>query len=244
MRHQQGGARLLLGHHFNGELGDGTIAQRTKPVAVSTTLTFKQVSTAASHTCAVSAAGVAYCWGGNARGQLGDGTRTRRLRPVKVLGGLTFRHVRAGLEHTCGITTNDLAYCWGRNRYGQLGNGTDLSRGRPGRVAGGLKFRLIRTGDRHTCALTPAGKAYCWGQNTFGEVGDGTSLNERWTPTAVVNGADFKSLGLGSSFSCGVRTSGGAWCWGFNYWPARRRHVEELTHDAGCRRGEGWSGSA
>jgi alpha-tubulin suppressor-like RCC1 family protein len=139
-----------------------------------------------------------------------------RIRPVKVLGDLTFRHVRAGLEHTCGITTNSDAFCWGRNRHGQLGTGTDLSRSRPTRVVGGLKFSLIRTGDRHTCALTPAGKAYCWGQNTFGEVGDGTSHNERLTPTAVVNGADFKSLGLGSFFTCGVRTGGTAWCWGNN----------------------------
>lgn len=62
----QGGRAFCWGTNFNGELGDGTIAQRTAQVAVSTTLTFKQVSTGRNHTCAVTTAGVAYCWGSNA----------------------------------------------------------------------------------------------------------------------------------------------------------------------------------
>jgi alpha-tubulin suppressor-like RCC1 family protein len=211
------GRAFCWGTNFVGELGDGTNQQREAPVAVTTTLTFTQLSVGTSHSCAVTSAGAAYCWGLNDRGQLGDGTRTAiRRKPVKVLGDLSFRHVRAGSEHTCGITTDDLAYCWGRNNYGQLGTGTDLSRARPTRVAGSLKFRLIRTGQSHTCAFTPAGKAYCWGRNSLGGVGDGTSLNERHSPTAVVNGTNFKSLGLGSLFSCGVRTGGDAWCWGSN----------------------------
>jgi alpha-tubulin suppressor-like RCC1 family protein len=211
------GRVFCWGTNFRGELGDGTKTQRTSPTAVSSTLTFTQLSTGRSHSCAVTDGGLAYCWGDGDRGQLGDGTRTLRTRPVKVLGDLRFRHVRAGWEHTCGVTTTDEAFCWGRNQYGQLGTGNDLSRSKPTRVAGNRKFRLIRTGDFHTCALTPAGKAFCWGQNSFGEVGNGTSFNERWTPTAVVNGADFKSLGLGSRFTCGVRTGGRAWCWGANY---------------------------
>jgi alpha-tubulin suppressor-like RCC1 family protein len=205
------------GDNHLGQLGDGTTSNnQVNPTAVATSLAFVQISAGSAHTCGVTAAGAAYCWGDNPYGQLGDGSRTRRLAPVKVTGNLVFRHVRAGWDHTCGVTTADVAYCWGRNKVGQVGDGTVLTRGRPTRVAGGLKFRLIRTGQRHTCALTPSGNAYCWGLNDLGQAGDGTSLNERHSPVAVVNGANFESLALGSAFSCGVRENASAWCWGFN----------------------------
>ncbi|HUR94266.1 MAG TPA: hypothetical protein VMY76_06765 [Gemmatimonadales bacterium] len=212
------GRRIFCwGDNSLGQLGDGTTSlNQVNPTPVATSLTFVQVSTGSAHTCAITAAGAAYCWGDNPYGQLGDGSRTRRLMPVKVAGNLVFRHVRAGWEHTCGVTTTDVAYCWGRNKAGQLGDGTDLTRGRPTRVVGGFKFRLIRTGQRHTCALTTASKVYCWGLNNLGQVGDGTNLNERHTPVAVVNGANFGSLALGSASTCGVRENRTAWCWGFN----------------------------
>jgi alpha-tubulin suppressor-like RCC1 family protein len=136
------------GYARGGLLGNGTDPApqtcvnntpcSTRPVRVVGGISFRAVSAGGTraHTCGVTTANVAYCWGSNGEGQLGDGTTTNRRRPVRVLGGLAFRQVGAGGRHTCGVTPTNAAYCWGRNFYGQLGDGTTLLRTRPVRRVG------------------------------------------------------------------------------------------------------------
>ena len=94
-------------------------------------LVFAEISAGDFHTCGVTTAGVAACWGANLFGTLGDGSESDRLFPVLVAGVVSFSAVSAaggetfenGL-HTCGLTAAGAAYCWGFNSFGQLGAGT------------------------------------------------------------------------------------------------------------------------
>jgi alpha-tubulin suppressor-like RCC1 family protein len=90
-------------------------------VPVSGGLIFATLSAGNRHTCGVTNAGAAYCWGDNSNGNLGNGTNFPASVPVAVSGGLTFSTISAGRFHTCGVTTGGLAYCWGGVA---LGNGT------------------------------------------------------------------------------------------------------------------------
>ena len=108
-----------------GQLGDGTNTDSTVPVAVAGGLTFQSVSAGSIHSCGVTTAGIAYCWGDNEDWQLGDGTNMDSTVPVALAGGLTFQSVSAGYEHSCGMTTAGAAYCWGYNGRGRLGDGTN-----------------------------------------------------------------------------------------------------------------------
>ncbi|MFM7679064.1 MAG: RCC1 domain-containing protein, partial [Roseiflexaceae bacterium] len=130
------GAAYCWGYNDYGQLGDGTTTARNAPVAVSMPVgvTFASLAMGAYHSCGLTSAGAAYCWGFNADGgRLGDGTQTHRNTPVAVSmpSSVTFVSISAGAEHTCGLTSGGLVYCWGKNDIGQLGDGTTTARNAP-----------------------------------------------------------------------------------------------------------------
>ena len=163
----------------DGRLGDGTTTDRSSPVPVAGGVSFATVSAGGAHSCGVTAAGDAYCWGLNESGALGDGTTTNRASPVLVAGGLRFTAVSAGHQHTCGASITGDAYCWGHGDK-ELGNPGRSSEGTPQIVTGNLGFVSVSAGTFYTCGVTIAGTAYCWGANWAFQLGDGSS-----TPSAV-----------------------------------------------------------
>ena len=222
-----GGAAYCWGYSRGGELGDGDTNDHKvgAPAAVLGGLAFTQISVG-EHSCGLTSAGAAYCWGTSDGGELGDGdTNFHKVgTPTAVQGGLSFSQISAGSGHTCALTDSGAAYCWGTSNGGELGDGDTSFRkvGAPTAVQGGLAFSEISAGYNLTCALTTAGAAYCWGISDGGELGDGdTNFHKVGSPTAVVGGLTFyeiatgSSTGMGSSdVTCGKATDGKAYCWG------------------------------
>jgi alpha-tubulin suppressor-like RCC1 family protein len=151
------------GRNSDGQLGDGTTTQKTRPSPVAgLSAGVTQISLGTVHTCARLASSVK-CWGANAFGELGDGTTTARSTPVTVcesgsgagcpaLGSIS--SVAAGGRHTCVLTTTGGVKCWGLNTDGQLGNGTTTSTTLPVDASGlSTGVTAIAAGDSHTCAL-------------------------------------------------------------------------------------------
>ena len=211
------GQAYCWGQNGLGQLGDGTTTTRTSPVAVQGGIAFASLApSASSHSCGLTAAGRAYCWGYNGAGQLGDGTTTNRTAPVAVGGGLTFARLGVGTNHTCGITAAGAAYCWGDGSY--MGNivppQTIVNATSPVPVLGGVKFAAIGAGHLlgGTCGITAAGHPHCWGERANLAM-PGTAL---WTPAATPTSFAFASIAPGHRHSCGIDTDGAAYCWGEN----------------------------
>jgi alpha-tubulin suppressor-like RCC1 family protein len=77
------------GNSGNGQLGNGVSnsANFTAPSGVTGGLPLTWVTAGAFHTCALTDAGQAYCWGNNARAQLGNGSTSGvSSSPVAVVG--------------------------------------------------------------------------------------------------------------------------------------------------------------
>jgi len=208
---------------FSATSGDPAQSVRTRKVDTSTVgnVAFTSIATGAFHTCGLTGAGTAYCWGDNSTGQLGDGTTADRTVPTAVSGGHTFSTIAAGAFHTCGLTGAGTAYCWGNNINGRLGDGTTTDQLVPTlvSVSGGLTFSTVSAGERHTCGVASGTfAAWCWGWNGLGQLGDNTTTTNQNVPVLVFGGNTFRSISAGERHTCGLTGAGTAYCWGYNRW--------------------------
>ena len=198
-RTSSGGVRCW-GLNSTGQLGNGTTVSSTTPVTptgLSSGIT--QVSSAPSHTCAVTTAGGVKCWGANASGQLGNGTTTSSLTPVDVSGLSGVASVQTAASTSCALLTTGAVKCWGSNATGQLGTGSAAAfSATPVDVAGlGSRVIELEVGQTTNCALTNLGRVQCWGANDFGAFGNGTSGTGSTTPLEALGGRQF-STGTGN----------------------------------------------
>ena len=212
-----GSAAYCWGYSGNGQLGNGTTTGTGAPVAVSGGLAFAAVS-AGLHVCGVTDAGAGHCWGYGLNGELGQGSYADSHTPVPVSGGLTFSTVSTGVYHTCALRPGGAAYCWGGGAAGVLGDSTYGSSNTPSLVAGHHTWANVSAGYAHSCAVTTTGEAYCWGDGSYGDLGTGSAA-AGIAPLPVSGGLTFAVvLAGGEQDSCGLTTSGAAYCWGGNGW--------------------------
>jgi alpha-tubulin suppressor-like RCC1 family protein len=206
-----GGSVKCWGWNADGQLGDGSAAARSTPVAVSGLSGATQVSTGDSFACALLAGGTVKCWGYNGGGQLGDGTKISRSIPVAVPGLSGVTQVASGSTHACALLSTGAVKCWGNNNSGVLGDNSTreslvpvtvvLSTGVP---LGGVSS--IYATNFGSCALLVAGTVKCWGSNANGDL----------TPTDIVGLAGVTQLAMGFFHTCAILSGGLVKCWGLN----------------------------
>ncbi len=216
---KRSGAVFCWGDNRFGQIGDGTTARRSKPVAVSRLgRRVVDVSAGSNHACAVKGDGSVWCWGYNWQGALGDGTTETRLRPVRV-EGLRSRAVRvtAGSFHSCALLQNGTVSCWGSNSVGELGHDSFGGKKKPRTVRGMRNVTSVSAGWYFTCARQESGQVWCWGVNKQGQLGDG-STTYSWQPRPLKVPGEYKMdvLATLEFAGCAGMEHGRMKCWGLN----------------------------
>ncbi|WP_026977994.1 LamG-like jellyroll fold domain-containing protein [Flavobacterium tegetincola] len=181
------GTLWAWGYNDNGlYLGLGEwIDSKNIPTQVGTASNWSMVSTADSHTLALTTSGTLWAWGRNADGALGIPSIYEAKVPMQVGTETHWQSISSGNDFSIAVTTSGTLWTWGYNYFGQLGQGNIKSKVEPTQVGTATHWKNIYTGYRSSAAVTNAGTLNVWGYNQDGVLGLGNTVQRN-----VPNGLD------------------------------------------------------
>jgi len=196
------------GLNATGQLGDGSVVNRSTPVRVATGAI--AASAGWSHTLILSKDGVLMATGDGASGQLGEGLWVRRTSPVPVATAIAA--IAAGGNHTLLLQGDGTLLATGNNTVGQLGDGTTNSRNAPVVIASGVA--KMHAGASNSYFIKSDGTLWATGRNDHGQLGDGTTTDRR-TPVQIAT--NVVSVSESEAHVLFVRADGTLWACGRNH---------------------------
>jgi alpha-tubulin suppressor-like RCC1 family protein len=211
------GRVYCAGKNEFGQLGDGTVDNRTRWVRVADLDDAIGICAGGEFSCAVRETGRIVCWGQNDMGQLGTGAVTPlEATPRPVAGILNAEQVACGGYHACARGSGGAIDCWGFGVGGQLGDGRAESSASPRRIQpAGVVASDVAGGLLFSCAAQADGVGRCWGWNEDGQLGNGT-FDQSNTARAVADLTGISRVRAGAAHTCAVDGAGVVWCWGNN----------------------------
>ena len=235
------GETWCWGANYYGQLGDGNGAPGTNagsssaPVKVATAPVFASLSAGFEHTCGVTPAGEAWCWGSNTDGQSGFGNATAdkcalqttyypstwvncAATPRQVQTSVTFAGIGGGSYSTCAWTSGGTGYCWGspHGTFTYPGYGNNHV---PRTPTSQPSWKFLTAATEFQCGIDAADMVQCFGDTQHGQTGTGIGLPTLTVsnPTPVTVTDSWTNIDGGMQHGCGVRSNGNVVsCWGRN----------------------------
>jgi alpha-tubulin suppressor-like RCC1 family protein len=188
-----GGTVYACGANMDGDLGDGSMRNSTRPVRVARLhgSPVTKLVAAYANAGALLSNGEYLDWGYDGDGQLGNGhTRRSSDVPVRVHLPHPVTQVAQGGSlwnngQTLVMLSDGSLWAWGDDRASQLGDRTRKTQASPVRIhaAAGVTYQSLATGSATSYAVSTTGKVYAWGVSHVGQVGDG---HKRTAVTSVL----------------------------------------------------------
>jgi alpha-tubulin suppressor-like RCC1 family protein len=177
------GTVYSCGSGRNGELGDGSMQNATRPAQVRGLDGNSVTALVASYANggALLQDGQYFDWGLDSEGQLGDGIIGRSSdTPVQVsLPGAVTQVAEGGSlpgnGQTLVMLSNGLLRSWGADQFSQLGNGRQgvFPSPVPFFPPNGVSYATLATSGATSYAVSTRGEVFAWGDNSEGQVGNG-----------------------------------------------------------------------
>jgi alpha-tubulin suppressor-like RCC1 family protein len=210
-----GGHMVCWGQDTSSELGDGLTANvGWPPVDLGTGWT--AVGPGHEHTCALYG-GTIRCTGRDGYGQQGNGATT--VAQTTFLPATTsftdFSAVDSGEYVSCALRAGGL-YCWGNGTDGRTAMGFTGNTNTPSQYNTDTDWQTLYMGARTGCAIKTGGALFCWGKNGSGQVGVNSAATMFSYPVEVWTSGPWTDAAPGEWSTCGIKTDGSLWCWGWN----------------------------
>jgi len=211
------GSLWSFGNNANGQLGNGTTADKNVPSKVGTSNDWKIVTAGWGHTVALKTDGSLWAWGYGNLGQIGNGSDTvKPYNPQQQIGTeKDWQDIAAGAHYTVALKTDGTLWAWGYNEFGQLGDGTTVNKNSPIQIGIANDWQAIATNNNHTIALKKDGSLWAWGSNNYGQLGDATIIQKN-VPTQIGTATNWKTIAAGYEHTTAIKTDGTLWVWGSN----------------------------
>ena len=170
-----------------------------------------------SHTCAIDADSLAWCWGMNQFGQLGDGSNSASEIPRRVATDMRFASIYGTSANTCALTSAGALWCWGSNAsggsgVGVFGNGTDQPSLVPVRGAPGLRLIDFDMDADVACGVAVDGRGYCWGKGDDA-LGTGQLSASSSVPLELAGSRRWREIAVGDDRRCAIADDWRVYCW-------------------------------
>jgi autotransporter-associated beta strand protein len=219
------GALYAWGNNTNGQLGDGTLVNKSVPTReVTASLVWNNLSCGESHSVATRNDNSLWAWGTNINGQLGNGTLlpAQQISPIQIGTITAWSNIACGPIHTMATMTENTnyisTYVWGsaKNTTASLYPKYTFNSLQPSKIRNlPVTNAVISTGvANHFLSILADGTLWAWGNNSTGQLGNGTIINSLYP--VQIGTAAWKKAATGNNFSLGIQSDNTLWAWGNN----------------------------
>ena len=213
------GTLWAIGKNQFGQLGDGTVIEKTLPVQVGAATDWSFVCAGLYSSFALKTNSSLWAWGMNQHTQFGNNKNKNVFQPVAT--PYNWKSASSPISsfggHTLAIALNGTLWSWGQNNDGQLGIGITYNhKVLPVQVGTASDWKQITNGNFASIALRENGTLWAWGRNTYGVLGTGTGSSNILTPYQVGSEATWKQVSVGNEHVIATKENGTLWAWGRN----------------------------
>ncbi len=201
------GSMLGWGVGSSGELGIGSVFDRTVPARVALLNGVSAIAAGVKFSLALRDDGTVWSWGSNIAGELATGnTSGRALVPEKVAG---LANVVAIAASTGAVAAKSDGTVW---QWGHVPHASVATQ--PSQVHGLSSVIQVGAGATHNIALKSDGTVWAWGANHIGQLGLGH--NNLVTTLVQVPITNVVAISSGPNHGLAIKADGTLWVWGNN----------------------------
>lgn len=216
---EEDGTVWSWGGNYKGQLGDGSLEERSLPVqvkgpqGVSRFLeNIVKIGAGSDFSVALDRSGKVWQWGRDT------------LLPEQVPELENIIDIATGAWHTLALKSDGTVWSWGYNWSGQLGIGVwEYEHGyTPNneyndvlQVQNLSGIVAIAAGNDHSLALTSKGTIFAWGDNEHGQIGTTINRNKYW-PIKIPSIEGIIAIGAGEYSTFAIKNNKTVWGWGDN----------------------------